>query len=402
MTNLKTKNILLGITGGIAAYKSAELLRLLVKQDHNIRVCMTAAATKFITPLTLQALSANTVHTDLLDTQAEAAMGHIELAKWADEIIIAPTSADFIAKLAHGFADDLLSTVCLASSAPISIAPAMNQQMWKNQAVQNNISLLNSHNISVLGPASGEQACGDIGLGRMLEPVEIIEQLQKNEASSQLFTGVNILITAGATREAIDPVRFITNRSSGRMGYAIAEAARDMGANVTLVSGIVALNYPNNLHRITVESAQEMYDASIKQADDSDIFIATAAVADYSPKEVAQKKIKKTTNQLDIKLSKTPDILAEISHQFPQIFTVGFAAETNNLLSYAQKKLDNKKLDMIAANWVGKDKGFDQADNALKVLWQGGQQSLPQMSKQALAKELLNIIAKRFNNKDIK
>lgn len=396
MTNLKTKNILLGITGGIAAYKSAELVRLLIKKGYAVRVCMTQAATKFITPLTLQALSTNPVYIDLLDTQAEAAMGHIELARWADHVVIAPASADFIAKLSQGFASDLLSTVCLATIAPISIAPAMNQQMWKHLAVKANIQTLTSHHVQVLGPASGEQACGDVGLGRMLEPIEIVEGLLQQENYTQLLKGVKVLITAGATREAIDPVRFITNRSSGKMGYSIAEAARNMGAKVSLVSGIVALEAPAQVQRTTVESAQEMYDATMQQADSVDILIATAAVADYSPKHVSENKIKKTANQLTIELQKNPDILAELSHQFSQVFTVGFAAETDDLIHYARKKLKNKKLNMIAANWVGSGKGFDQSDNALEVLWEGGQQSLPQMSKQQLAKELLTLVAERY------
>lgn len=396
MTTVNTKNILLGITGGIAAYKSAELVRLLIKQGYLVRVCMTAAATQFITPLTLQALSKNPVHTDLLDTQAEAAMGHIELAKWADHIIIAPASADFIAKLAHGFADDLLSTLCLASPAPISLAPAMNQQMWKNQAVQDNIKVLLSRNIALFDPSTGEQACGDIGVGRMLEPTEIINQLQSE--TPQLLKDINILITAGATREAIDPVRFISNRSSGKMGYAIANAANNMGANVTLLSGLVNLNSPSGVQRITVESAHDMYKAALRFANTTDIFIATAAVADYSPVQPAEHKIKKTTDQLSITLKKNPDILAELSHQFPQIFTVGFAAETDDLIHYARQKLENKKLDIIAANWVGEHKGFDQNDNALEVLWQDGQQSLPKMDKKQLAKELLTIVATRYKS----
>ena len=396
MTNSKTKNILLGITGGIAVYKSAELSRLLIKQGYRVRVCMTQAATQFITPLTMQALSGNPVSIDLLDTQAEAAMGHIELARWADKIIIAPCTADFIAKLAHGLADDLLSTLCLASSAPLTIAPAMNQQMWKHPAVQQNIQLLKARQVQLLGPASGEQACGDVGLGRMLEPVEIVDNLQIQDSNAHLLKGVNVLITAGATREAIDPVRFISNRSSGKMGYAIAQAARDFGANVTLVSGIVSLETPEGVQKISVESAKNMYEETIKRANHTNIFIATAAVADYSPKKVDTKKIKKTADQLVIELQKNPDILAELSYQFPDVFTVGFAAETDDLIHYARQKLKKKKLDMIAANWVGDGKAFDQADNALEVLWQDGQHSLPQMNKQQLAKELLFLVIKRY------
>ena len=400
MTKSQTKNILLGITGGIAAYKSAELTRLLIKQGYSVRVCMTQAATQFITPLTLQALSTHPVHLDLLDTQAESAMGHIELARWADHILIAPCTADFIAKMAHGFADDLLSTVCLASNAPVNIAPAMNQQMWKHPAVQNNVQTLIANGVNIFEPAAGEQACGDIGVGRMLEPSEIIDRLAITETHSRQLAGVKLLITAGATREAIDPVRYLTNRSSGKMGYAIAQAAQQMGAEVTLISGIGCLPKPSGLTRISVESANDMYQAVLKQAENCDIFIATAAVADYSPVQQNTHKIKKTANHLQFELQKNPDILATVSQQFPNIFTVGFAAETDNLIQYARQKLTNKKLDMVAANWVGKDKGFDQTENALEVLWKDGQCSLPTMPKQQLAKELLYLVEKNYRNKD--
>lgn len=400
MTKSQTKNILLGITGGIAAYKSAELTRLLIKQGYSVRVCMTQAATQFITPLTLQALSTHPVHLDLLDTQAESAMGHIELARWANHILIAPCTADFIAKMAHGFADDLLSTVCLASNAPVSIAPAMNQQMWKHPAVQNNVQTLIANGVNIFEPAAGEQACGDIGVGRMLEPSEIIDRLAISEAHSRQLAGVKLLITAGATREAIDPVRYLTNRSSGKMGYAIAQAAQQMGAEVTLISGIGCLPKPSGLTRISVESANDMYQAVLKQAENCDIFIATAAVADYSPVQQNTHKIKKTANHLQLELQKNPDILATVSQQFPNIFTVGFAAETDNLIQYARQKLTNKKLDMVAANWVGKNKGFDQTENALEVLWKDGQRSLPTMPKQQLAKELLYLVEKNYRNKD--
>jgi phosphopantothenoylcysteine decarboxylase/phosphopantothenate--cysteine ligase len=396
MNYSQKKNILIGITGGIAAYKSAELVRLLIKQGYCVKVCMTQAATKFITPLTLQALSSHPVHTDLLDTQAEAAMGHIALAKWVQQIIIAPCSADFIARLAQGFANDLLSTVCLASAAPLAIAPAMNQQMWQHLAVQDNIKTLQHRGTNIWGPALGQQACGDIGLGRMLEPNEIIEYLQKQHQSSPLLQGIKVLITAGATREAIDPVRFISNRSSGKMGYAIAQAAQIMGAEVTLISGIVTLDAPYAVQRITVESAQQMYAATMEYAEQADIFIATAAVADYSPTQVSVNKIKKTADQLRIELQKNPDILASVSRQFPRIFTLGFAAETDNLIPYAREKLNNKKLNMIAANWVGANKAFDQDDNALEVLWQGGNHSLENMSKPLLAKALLQLVSQHF------
>lgn len=396
MTEKQTKNILLGITGGIAAYKSAELVRLLIKQGHTVRVCMTKAATQFITPLTMQALSGNPVHTHLLDTEAEAAMGHIELARWADKIIIAPCSADFMAKLAHGFADDLLSTLCLATASPIYIAPAMNQQMWANAATQNNLQTLLKRNYTVLGPDTGSQACGDVGMGRMLEP-EVI--LQSISPQSSLLARKKILITAGPTREPIDPVRYITNRSSGKMGYAIAEVAASMGAEVELVSGIVNLTNPQNVKRTAVETAQEMLTATQSKAAEADIFIATAAVADYTPHEIAQHKIKKSADQLTLELKKNPDILATISQQFSHLFTVGFAAETEKLEEHARAKLEKKQLDIIAANYVGKQLGFDQAENALELFWKDGHHSLPLMDKKDLAKALLEIIESRLQTR---
>ena len=424
MENLHKKQILIGITGGIAAYKAAELVRLLIKQGYKVKVCMTQAATQFITPLTLQALSGNPVHIDLLDTQAEAAMGHIALAKWAEQIIIAPCSADFIARLAQGFANDLLSTLCLASAAPLAIAPAMNQHMWQHAAVQQNINTLKQRAVNIWGPASGQQACGDIGMGRMLEAAEIVIQLQQthstrpsdahiphknSENAAQLLAtpalatkyppllqGQRILISAGATREAIDPVRFISNRSSGKMGYAIAAAAQAMGAEVTLVSGVVNLETPKQVKCIKVESAQQMYEATLEQAKAADIFIATAAVSDYSPIKVDAHKIKKTADHFRIELKKTPDILAELSQRFEHIFTLGFAAETDNLIHYAQQKLKNKKLDMIAANWVGDGKAFDQPDNALEVLWNEGRHSLPKVDKKILAYQLLELLSQRY------
>jgi len=406
MKNLQKKHILIGMTGGIAAYKAAELVRLLKKQGYCVKVCMTEAATKFITPLTLQALSGHPVYTHLLDTQAEAAMGHIALAKWADYIVIAPCSADFIARLRQGFANDLLSTLCLATTAPIAIAPAMNQQMWRNAAVQNNIKTLTARQIAIWGPASGQQACGDMGFGRMLEAAEIVDKLkyrlEEHQDTAEIkkaglaLYGQKVLISAGATREAIDPVRFISNRSSGKMGYAIAAAAQAMGAEVTLVSGVTALAAPEQVKRINIESAKHMYDVILKQATTADIFIATAAVSDYSPIKVDAHKIKKTADHFAIELYKTPDILAELSHCFSGIFTLGFAAETDNLIHYARQKLNNKKLNMIAANWVGDGKAFDQAENALEVLWQGGSQSLPMMPKPALAVQLLNLLAEHY------
>ncbi len=401
MTFLPGKNILLGISGGIAAYKSAELTRLLVKAGAQVRVCMTAGACEFITPLTLQALSGHPVHTALLDPAAEAGMGHIELARWADHILIAPATADLIARLTQGMADDLLTTLCLASAAPVSIAPAMNQQMWKHAATQHNVSVLQARGVQMLGPAQGEQACGDVGPGRMLEPVEILQALNSSPLASPRpspLAGCHLLLTAGPTREPLDPVRFLTNRSSGKMGYAVAAAARDLGARVTLISGPVALDAPAGVNRITVESAQDMLNASREQVTNADIFIATAAVADYTPAEVASHKIKKSGEEISILMTRTVDILATLSHENPALFSVGFAAETHDLLTYARSKLERKGVQMIAANSVAGGKAFDKDSNALEVVWHGGAQSLPEMSKTDLAAALMQLISTHYHN----
>lgn len=394
---LQGKSILLGISGGIAAYKAAELTRLLTKAGAQVRVCMTPAACEFITPLTLQALSGHPVHTTLLDPAAEAGMGHIELARWAEHILIAPATADLIARLVAGRADDLLTTLCLASAAPLSIAPAMNQQMWKHAATQQNIQTLAQRGVRILGPDQGVQACGDIGLGRMLEPTALLQALLEFYQPADLpLSGRKVLITAGPTREPIDPVRFITNRSSGKMGYAVAEAARDLGADVTLVSGPVHLSAPAKIKRISVESAQQMLEACQAAVQDADILIATAAVADYTPTEVATQKIKKSTDQLSLALTKTTDILATLSFANPKLFSVGFAAETHDLLSYARRKLERKGLKMVAANLVGDGKAFDQDQNALEVVWQGGSSSLPEMNKKQLAQALMQLISTHY------
>ena len=405
MTNLQGKHILLGITGGIAAYKAAELTRLLVKQGAEVRICMTEGAMSFITPLTLQALSGNPVHHDLLDTDAEAAMGHIELAKWADSIIIAPATANTLARLAHGLADNLLTTLVLASKARIYIAPAMNQAMWHHPQTQQNIRLLNKRDVVLLGPAQGEQACGDTGFGRMLEPADIVQQFIQD--SMPILAGISVLITAGPTREALDPVRYLSNRSSGKMGYAIAQAAQRLGAKVTLISGPVALDPPVGIKTLKVESAREMLAAAELESSQADIFIACAAVADYAPAEISDNKIKKSDDELSLTLIKNPDILATISHDNPQLFTVGFAAETNKLKTYAKAKLRAKKLNMIAANSVGKQQGFEVDENALEVFWKEGRktahQSLPMTSKSQLAYQLLHLIEhhyQSFNKKD--
>jgi len=400
MTGLNNKNILLAVTGGIAAYKSAELCRLLIKQGAKVRVCMTPSAQAFISPLTLQALSTNPVHTDLFNLEAEAAMGHIELAKWADIVIIAPATANTMAKIAHGFADNLLTTLILATHADIYLAPAMNQVMWGKPQTQHNIQQLKSLGITLLGPAHGAQACGDTGFGRMLEPQAIIQELSRLSLKP-LLQGLQVLITAGPTQEALDPVRYLTNRSSGKMGYAIARAAQLMGATVKLISGPVNLQAPLGVDTIAIRSAKELLTACQQHAEASDIFIATAAVADFRPAQSVDHKIKKQkdTDSLQLDLIKNPDVLATISHDFPHLFTVGFAAETENIVSYAKKKLNNKKLDMIAANQVGESQGFEQDDNALELIWHNGQHSLPMMNKQPLAIALLEHVALHYRNK---
>lgn len=398
MTQLTDKKILLGITGGIAAYKCIELVRRLRDHGAQVRVAMTPAATEFITPLSFQAVSGNRVQTALLDVDAEAAMGHIELARWADMIVIAPATADFIARLAHGHANDLLSTLCLATAAPICIAPAMNQQMWKAPAVQANCQRVREFGIQIWGPAVGSQACGDVGAGRMLEPAELLQRIQS--AFSPLrgrLLGKRVLVTAGPTREDLDPVRFISNRSSGRMGYAVAEAARDAGAEVFLVSGPVNLAAPLGVQLIPAYSAQQMLDAVMAKIQDCDIFISAAAVADYRAAEMATHKIKKKADEMRIELAKTTDIIAQVAALPKPPFTVGFAAETQTVAAYARDKLERKKLDMIAANLVGVEgTGFDSLENALTVLWKEGEVELARNTKTVLAQQLLELIIARF------
>ena len=398
MTQLTDKHILVGITGGIAAYKCIELVRRLRDHGAQVRVAMTPAATEFITPLSFQAVSGNRVQTALLDVDAEAAMGHIELARWADMIVIAPATADFIARLAHGHANDLLSTLCLATAAPICIAPAMNQQMWKAPAVQANCQRVREFGIQIWGPAVGSQACGDVGAGRMLEPAELLQRIQS--AFSPLrgkLLGKRVLVTAGPTREDLDPVRFISNRSSGRMGYAVAEAARDAGAEVFLVSGPVNLAAPLGVQLIPAYSAQQMLDAVMAKIQDCDIFISAAAVADYRAAEMAMHKIKKKTDEMRIELAKTTDIIAQVAALPKPPFTVGFAAETQTVAAYARDKLERKKLDMIAANLVGVEgTGFDSLENTLTVLWKEGEVELARNTKTVLAQQLLELIIARF------
>lgn len=389
---LRNQKILLGITGGIAAYKSADLARRLREAGAEVRVVMTRAAKEFITPLTMQAVSGNPVHHDLLDPNAEAAMGHIELARWAEMILIAPASADFMAKLTHGFADDLLSTLCLATTAPIVLAPAMNQQMWLNAATQQNIKTLLMRAIKILGPASGEQACGEVGIGRMLEPQDIVQAL----SSTPLLTQKNILITAGPTQENIDPVRYISNYSSGKMGYALAEAAMLHGANVTLISGPVNLITPKNIKRVDVKTAEQMQAAVLDKIAAVDIFISVAAVADYRFKNIAENKIKKSENNLTLELERNPDILASVASLSERPFIVGFAAETNDVITNAKVKLKNKNIDMIAANQVGEAIGFSADQNQLTVIWKDGEKSLPLTSKKILALQLICLIAEQY------
>lgn len=399
MTKQFNKNIIVGISGGIAAYKSATLVRELIKAGANVRVCMTDAATKFITPLTFQALSGHPVHTNLLNSHAEAAMGHIELARWADLVLIAPATADIMARLAQGMANDLLSTLCLATEAPIHLAPAMNRIMWTNIATQANRKTLLKRDITIYDPAKGEQACGETGVGRMLEPDEIVTRLLLDESAikkQRLLEGKRILLTAGPTREAIDPVRYISNRSSGKMGYSIAVAARDLGADVTIISGPVTVPEPQNIHIVKVESAAQMHEATLSAAKYADIFIATAAVSDFSTKDIFSKKIKKSGEHLHLELKQNADILSDISHQFTDLFTVGFAAETHDLIKYARRKLERKNLDIIVANPVGEGKGFDQDTNQLEIIWADGQISLPEKDKQTLAHELMAIIVEQY------
>ena len=440
------KNILLGITGGIAAYKSASFARLLIKNGYDVRVIMTASAQAFITPLTLQALTGNPVHIDLLDETAELGMGHIELAKWADLLIIAPATANTIAKLAMGIADDLLTTVCLATTAPILVAPAMNQQMWQHPSVKLNLQTLTDYDYEIIQPASGEQACGDIGEGRLPEPEQLLEYVQyfiARQVTPQVLAGKNVTITAGPTIEAIDPVRYLSNHSTGKMGFALAKACRNAGARVTLiVGGKVPMPTPLLVNRIDVLSAEEMLMTARQCASDdicechhhdhhhdhhhhdhdhhphhdhdefgndmevepsstaTDIFIATAAVADYRTRDVVPQKIKKTQEQMSLDLVKNPDILATIAKEFPEVFVVGFAAETQDIEKYARGKLDAKNLDMIACNDVSRtDIGFGSDDNAMTVFFRdkAAGVTLEKASKDKIAEQLVALIGEHLH-----
>ena len=395
MKSLINKNILLGVTGGIAAYKSAEIVRGLKKAGSSVRVVMTQSAKEFITPLTLQALSGNPVSTDLLDVEAEAAMGHIELARWADAILIAPATANTLAKLSSGRADDLLSSITLAFDGPIGLAPAMNQAMWKDERTQSNIQNLEHKNFSLYGPGSGEQACGDVGLGRMLEPPEIIE-LFASLFEAGTMSNKSILITAGPTQEPIDPVRYLTNRSSGKMGYALAEAAVEAGAQVTLVSGPVNIEPPARCNLVSVKTAEEMHEAVMHHIKKKDIYIGTAAVADYSPTKVEGSKIKKDRSNLPLvlEMKENKDILKEVSELEDKPYMVGFAAETDDLLENARKKLEIKKLDLIIANDVSdKSIGFDSNENEVTLITSSEELLLDRDSKKKIAKKILEFIS---------
>jgi phosphopantothenoylcysteine decarboxylase/phosphopantothenate--cysteine ligase len=395
------QNIILGVTGGIAAYKTPELVRRLRDRGAEVQVVLTRSAREFVTETTLQAVSGRAVRDNLWDKDVEAAMGHIELARWADQVLIAPATAEIISRLAQGAAPDLLTTLCLATEAPIAIAPAMNHVMWNNAAVQQNRQILSERGVKILGPAVGDQACGETGPGRMLEPEEIAAFVARpfSVVKKEEFPlhGKTVMITAGPTREAIDAVRYITNRSSGKMGYAMATAARDAGAKVVLVSGPVAIAAPKGISILNVESANDMYHAVHEHLDPIDIFIATAAVADYHAVNVPDEKIKKTSEDMSIDLARNPDVLASVSGLPTGPFTVGFAAETRRLREYALGKLVAKNLNMIVGNLVGEGRGFDSDENAVEVFWRDGEQSLPMKNKTALARDLIALIAKQYD-----
>ena len=396
--SINNKNILLGVTGGIAAYKAPDLVRKLVASGATVRVVLTQSAKEFVSPLALQAVSGNPVSDDLLDKDAEAAMGHIELAKWADILLVAPATANFLAKLTHGLADDLLSTLCLASAAPLYVAPAMNQQMWHAIATQENLKTLVKRNVTIIGPAAGEQACGDVGFGRMVEPLDIVAQLNQTSVEP-LLAGKTIVITAGPTREALDPVRYISNHSSGKMGYAIAKAAQAMGAKVILVSGPTNLSPPANMTTIQVTSAAQMHQHVMAYIEHCDVFVGCAAVADYRPVQSKAQKIKKSEQELTLTFVKNPDILSDVAHLPQPPFTLGFAAETQNIREYALAKLLRKKLNMIAANDVSDSSiGFNSEQNALSVFWPQGEKILPVADKDQLAVQLMQLVAEQLKS----
>lgn len=399
MLSLTNKRILLGITGGIAAYKCTELTRLFLKAGAQVRVAMTKASTEFITPLTMQALSGNRVALDLLDYEAESAMGHIELARWADIILVAPTTADFIARVAHGQADDILSALILASTAPVALAPAMNQAMWADISTQTNLKILKEKGFHFFGPAEGEQACGDIGLGRMLEPEELAALSAKLFKEGEL-AGLNFVITGGPTREAIDPIRFITNHSSGKMAYALSAEAANAGAKVTLISGPVNLAAPDAITKIDVETANEMLSAVMGCIANADVFIGVAAVADYRPIATAREKIKKSKDQIDLKLVKNPDIISEVAELKNKPFVAGFAAETSSIVENGRKKLEHKKLDLLFAN--NATDSFNSDDISVTVISSEVEQEILPGNKNVVAREMLKFISKGLKIKNTK
>ncbi len=391
-------NVVLGITGGIAAYKAPDLVRRLRERGAEVQIVMTSSAEEFVTGTTLQAVSGRPIRSNLWDKEAEAAMSHIELARWADVVLIAPATAEVMARIVSGGAPDLLTTICLATEAPIALAPAMNHVMWSNPATQSNREVLEQRGVHILGPGVGSQACGETGAGRMLEPDAIAATVFSLSGGNGdgLLEGRKVVVTAGPTREAIDPVRYITNRSSGKMGYAIASAAAAQGANVVLVSGPVNLFEPSGVDVVHVESAEEMFAATHTAIIDADIFIGAAAVADYRPVAAVEQKIKKTNEAMTIDLVRCPDILASVANLDQAPFTIGFAAETENVIEYARGKLTKKKLDMIIANRVGRDCGFDRDDNAATALWNGGEKSFPTSSKIDLARNLIELATEHF------
>ncbi len=388
--------VLLGVTGGIAAYKSPEIVRRLAERGAEVQVVMTRSARRLVGATTFQAVSGRRVRDDLWDEAAEAAMGHIELARWPDQIVVAPATAHFIGSLASGLAGDLLGTLCLASEAPVTIAPAMNRVMWAHPAVQSNVATLVERGVRVLGPESGDQACGEVGAGRMLEPGDLVAALLWKGAETRPLAGVRAVVTAGPTRESIDPVRYITNRSSGRMGFAIAEAAAEAGAEVVLVSGPVSLPTPRAVRRINVETAEQMYAAVQQEIAGAGLFISCAAVSDYRPEAVLPEKIKRSSDGLALELVRAPDTLESVSALAEPPFTVGFAAETSDVERHALEKLERKRIDMIAANRVGPTCGFDRETNALTVLWRGGRAELGECPKTTLARELVELVAERY------
>lgn len=396
MNPISDRRILLGVTGGIAAYKTPELVRRLRERGAEVRVVMTRSAGAFIGALSLQAVSGHPVRRELLDAEAEAGMGHIELARWAEQVLIAPATADRIARLAAGLADDLLGALVLATEAPIAIAPAMNQRMWHHPATQENLARLAQRGIAVLGPASGAQACGDDGPGRMLEPDTLAEQLLADKVQGTL-AGRRVLLTVGPTREPLDPVRFISNRSSGQMGFALAEALAGLGADIELVAGPTSRPTPTGLALTRVETATQMHAAVMERAGRCQLFVAAAAVADYRPARPASAKLKKDSERLTLELERNPDIVRDVAALPERPFTVGFAAETERLEAHARQKLESKRLDLIAANLVAAGRGgFDDDENALLVLWQGGRYTLPMMPKARLAAALALLIAERY------